>query len=175
VLAGTLPVFAEIDESFDIDPADIEAIGGLLRAFAAPNFRRSEFSGVVLRGQVQKLETICKAVRTNARKVREAIADLPGLKLRKSPDLEGDLGVGVFLDLGTPQRRARFLRAMAAENVPASPPGGSVILPIDGRIERKATVHPGWPSFNTPKAGPFPTAAGAARAPSTSSAVLPAW
>ena len=128
-----------------------EATGGLLGAFAACNFRMSEFTGAVLRGQLQKLETICKGIRTNARKVREAIADLPGLKLRKSPDLEGDLGVGVFLDMGTRQRRDRFLQAMAAEGVSASPPGGSVILPIDGRIERKATVHPGWPSFNTPE------------------------
>jgi dTDP-4-amino-4,6-dideoxygalactose transaminase len=129
-----------------------EAIGGgMLGAFAAPNFRMNEFTGAVLRGQLQKLETICKAVRANARKVREAIADLPGLKLRKSPDLEGDLGVGVFLDMGTRKRRDRFLQAMAAEGVPASPPGGSAILPVDGRIERKATVHPGWPSFNTPE------------------------
>ena len=124
--------------------------GGLLAAFAACNFRMNEFTGAVLYGQLQKLETICKGVRTNARKVREAIADLPGLKLRKSPDLEGDLGVGVFLDLGTRQRRDKFLRAMAAEGVPASPPGGSVILPIDGRIEKKATVHPDWPSFRSP-------------------------
>lgn len=29
--------------------------------------------------------------------------------------------------------------------------GGSVILPIDERIEKKATVHPDWPSFNTPQ------------------------
>ena len=66
----------------------------------------------------------------NAAKVREGIADLPGLKLRKSSDLEGDLGVGVFLDLGTKRQRDKYLRAMAAEGVSASPPGGSVILPV---------------------------------------------
>lgn len=124
--------------------------GGMLAAFAAPNFRMSEFTGAVLRGQLKKLETICERLRRNARKVRDAIADLPGLKLRKSPDLEGDVGVGVFLDLGTKERRNRFLRAMAAENVPASPPGGSAILPIQPRIENKVTVHPGWPSFQSP-------------------------
>ncbi len=78
------------------------------------------------------------------------IADLPGLKLRKSPDLEGELGVGVFLDLGTPGRRDRFLGALAAEGISAAPPGGSAILPIDPRIEKKATIHPAWPSFQTP-------------------------
>jgi 8-amino-3,8-dideoxy-alpha-D-manno-octulosonate transaminase len=125
--------------------------GGILPAFAACNFRMNEFTGAVLRGQLQKLETICSRIRANAKKVREAIADLPGLKLRKSPDLEGDLGVGVFLDMGTKERRDKFLKAMGAEGISASPPGGSVILPTASRIEKKATVHPGWPSFQSPE------------------------
>ena len=125
--------------------------GGLLGAFAACNFRMNEFTGAVLRAQVQKLDTICAGLRTNARKVREAIVDLPGLKLRKSPDLEGDLGVGVFLDCGTHERRENFLRAMRAEGVPGAAPGGSVILPTAERIEKKSTVHPAWPSFVSPR------------------------
>ena len=125
--------------------------GGLLAGFTACNFRMNEFTGAVLKGQVQKLETICSRLRANARKVREGIADLPGLKLRKTAAQEGDLGVTVFLDHGTRQRRDRFLRAMRAEGVHASGPGGSVILPIDQRIEKKATVHPDWPSFNSPQ------------------------
>ena len=125
--------------------------GGILPAFAACNFRMNEFTGAVLYGQLQKLDLICQRVRQNARKVRTAIAGVPNLKLRKSPDLEGDLGVGVFLDLGTNQRRDKFIAAMDAEGVPASPPGGSVILPIDARIENKVTVHPAWPSFQSPQ------------------------
>jgi 8-amino-3,8-dideoxy-alpha-D-manno-octulosonate transaminase len=125
--------------------------GGLLAAFAACNFRMNEFTGAVLRGQLQKLETICRNLRANARKVREAIADLPGLKLRKSPDLEGDLGVGVFVDWGTKERRDKFLKAMSAEGIAAASPGGSVILPTAPRIEKKATVHPAWPSFQNPR------------------------
>ena len=125
--------------------------GGLLTAFVSANFRMSEFTGAVLRGQLQKLETICQRVRENSRKVRQGIADLPGLKLRKSPDRAGDIGVGVFLDLGTRQRRDRYMEAMRAEGVPASPPGGSAILPVDSRIENKATIHPAWPSFQTPQ------------------------
>ena len=92
-----------------------------------------------------------RRLRANARKVREAIADLPGLKLRKTPDPEGDLGSTVFLLFETRARRNRFLQAMAAEGVPASPPGGSVILPADSRIANKATIHPAWPSFQSPQ------------------------
>lgn len=125
--------------------------GGLLAAFAACNFRMNEFTGAVLHAQVQKLETICKALRAHARKVREGIADLPGLKLRKSADVEGDLGVTVFLIWESRERRDKFLRALRAEGVYGSSPGGSVILPADHRIESKATIHPDWPSFSTPR------------------------
>ncbi|MCL4205981.1 MAG: DegT/DnrJ/EryC1/StrS family aminotransferase [Pirellulaceae bacterium] len=124
--------------------------GGLLAGFASCNFRMNEFTGAVLKGQVSKLDTICGRLRDNARKVREGIADLPGLKLRKTGDQDGDIGVTVFLDLGTRQRRDFFLRALRAENISASGPGGSVILPADQRIESKATIHPEWPSFRTP-------------------------
>jgi 8-amino-3,8-dideoxy-alpha-D-manno-octulosonate transaminase len=125
--------------------------GGVMAAFAACNYRMSEFTGAVLKGQVQKLDTICSRLRANAKKVREGIADLPGLKMRKTPDQEGDLGVTVFLDHGDRERRDKFLRALRAEGIGASGPGGSVILPIDERIEKKSTVHPDWPSFNTPQ------------------------
>ena len=125
--------------------------GGLLASFASCNFRMNEFTGAVLKAQVQKLETICSRVRAISRKVREGIADLPGIKFRKSNDLEGDIGVVVFIDHGTRQRRDRFVRALRAEGIPAASPGGSVVLPADPRVEHKVTVHPGWPSFNTPQ------------------------
>ena len=128
-----------------------ELKGGMLAPFAACNFRMNEFTGAILKGQVQKLETICSRLRANARRVREGIADLPGLKLRKTHDQEGDIGATVFLDHGNRKRRDSFLRALRAEGIAASGPGGSAILPIDPRIEKKATVHPDWPSFNTPQ------------------------
>jgi len=125
--------------------------GGLMAACASCNFRMNEFTGAVLKGQLTKLETICGGLRKNAKKVREGIADLPGLKLRKTPDVEGDLGVTIFLDHGTRERRDRFLRAMRAEGIAARGPGGSVILPSNPRIENKVTIHPDWPSFNSPE------------------------
>jgi len=132
-------------------PYKEELNGGLLAAFASCNFRMNEFTGAVLFGQVQKLDAISKAVRNNNRKVREGIADLPGLKLRKSADTEGDLGMTIFLTMETKQRRDNFLRALRAEGISASPPGGSVVLPRDKRIENKLTIHPDWPTFQTPQ------------------------
>ena len=129
-----------------------ETIGnGVLGGFASCNFRMNEFTAAVLRGQLRKLETICAALRANAKKVREGIADLPGLKLRKSGDIEGDLGMRVFLDLGNRERRDRFLRAVRAEGLAAAGPAGSAILPVSARVANKATIHPDWPSFRSPR------------------------
>ncbi|MDZ7620865.1 MAG: DegT/DnrJ/EryC1/StrS family aminotransferase [Patescibacteria group bacterium] len=129
-----------------------EAVGnGVLAGFASCNFRMNEFTGAVLRGQLQKLEIILAALRGNAKKVREGIADLPGLKLRESGDLEGDLGMRVFLDMRTRERRDQFLRAIRAEGISANGPGGSAILPTSPRVEGKATIHPSWPSFSSPE------------------------
>lgn len=130
-------------------PYTEELKGGMLAAFASCNFRMNEFTGAVMKGQLQKLETICSRLRANARKVREGIADIPGLKLRKTADVEGDLGSTIFIDLATKSRCDRFTRAMAAEGVPAGRPAGSVILPADPRIAKKATNHPAWPSFQS--------------------------
>jgi 8-amino-3,8-dideoxy-alpha-D-manno-octulosonate transaminase len=254
VLAGALPVFAEIDESFNLDPADLEAkitpqtkvimavhlqgnpcdmsrilavarkhrlrvledcaqsmggcyhgrpvgsigdIGiysmqiyktitageggavvtsdpvlferatrfhdlGLLRppheqwagharlgGFAGSQFRVNEFTGGVLLAQLRKLDRIVAAVRTNARRVYAGLRDLPGLHLRHRPDPEGEIGSAVFLGFPNESRRDRFLKAMQAENVPAQPPSGSVLLPVQPYVEAKATVHPAWPSFQS--------------------------
>ncbi len=129
-----------------------DAVGaGVLAGFASCNFRMNEFTGAVLRGQLQKLEIILTALRANAKKVREGIANLPKLKLRESGDIEGDLGMRVFLDMGTRERRDQFLRAVRAEGISAGGPGGSAILPTSERVAMKATIHPDWPSFNTPE------------------------
>jgi 8-amino-3,8-dideoxy-alpha-D-manno-octulosonate transaminase len=254
VLAGALPVFAEIDESFNLDPADLEAritprtkvvmavhllgspcdmgrilevsrqhrlrvledcaqalgaryrgrpvgtlgdvgiysmqinkaitageggalvtddpvlferasrfhdLGGLrppheaavgkarLGWFAGNQFRMSEFTGGVLLAQLRKLDTILGALHAHARRVYEGLRDLPGLRLRSVADAEGDMGTHVYLGFADRGRRDRFVKAMAAENVPAAPPVGSVVLPIQPHIEAKATVHPAWPSFTT--------------------------
>lgn len=130
-------------------PYSEELKGGMLAAFASCNFRMNEFTGAVLKAQLEKLETICSRLRHHYRTVRDAIADLPGIKLRKSPDLDGEIGYAIYVDLGNRQKRDRFLRALRAEGISAVGPVGSVILPADARIANKATVHPDWPSFRS--------------------------
>jgi 8-amino-3,8-dideoxy-alpha-D-manno-octulosonate transaminase len=119
--------------------------------FAGANYRMNEFSGGVLLAQVRKLDRIIGSVRESSRRVYEGIAGLNGLKLRTLHDPAGELGTGVFIDFGTRERCEKFLAAMRAENVPASRPGGSVILPTQPHIMAKRTISAAWPAFQTPR------------------------
>jgi 8-amino-3,8-dideoxy-alpha-D-manno-octulosonate transaminase len=123
--------------------------GARVGAFAGSQFRMSEFTGGVLLAQLSKLDTIVGAVRGAASRVREGIREIAGIRLRPSADVDGELGSHVFIAFETRGERDRFITAMAAENVPAHAPSGSVILPIQPHIEHKVTVHPAWPSFTT--------------------------
>ena len=115
--------------------------------FAGTNFRMNEFSGGVLLAQLRKLDLIVGSVRANARRVYEGIRDLPGVKFRKLPDPEGELGAGVFIEFASKPQCDKFMAAMRAEGVPVSRPSGSVTLPTLPYIINKVTVHPNWPSF----------------------------
>ncbi len=129
-----------------------EAVGkAQLAWFVGGQFRMSEFTGAVMGAQLTKLDTIVASTRRHARRVRAGISDLPGLKMRRLPDPDGDIGYGIFFRLAGKDQRDKFIAAMRAENVNASPISGSVILPVLPHIEKKQTLHPGWPSFNSPE------------------------
>ena len=83
-----------------------EMVGGkpALNWFPGTNFRMSELTGGVLLAQTRKLDKIVDSVRANASRVYEGIRDLPGLKLRRLPDPQGELGSGVFMDFGSKER-----------------------------------------------------------------------
>lgn len=117
--------------------------------FAGTNFRMNEFSGGVLLAQLRKLDLIVASVRANARRVYEGIRDLPGIRFRKLPDPEGELGAAVFIEFPSKPQCDKFMAAMKAEGVPVSRPSGSVVLPALPYVINKVTVHPAWPSFTS--------------------------
>jgi hypothetical protein len=55
----------------------------------------------------------------------------------------------VYFGFDDQARRDRFMAGMAAQNVPATQPSGSVFLPVQPYVEQKLTVHPAWPSFTS--------------------------
>jgi 8-amino-3,8-dideoxy-alpha-D-manno-octulosonate transaminase len=123
-------------------PAKLHYMPGL-------NYRMNEFTGGVLLAQLRKLDTILGDVRRNARRVYSGLRDVPGLRLRRLPDPDGELGTGIFIGFPSAAERQRYADAMKAEGVPVAGPAGSVVLPIVPEIEQKVTVTPRWPSFAT--------------------------
>jgi dTDP-4-amino-4,6-dideoxygalactose transaminase len=133
-------------------PPHHAAVGSpVTTVFPGVNYRMNEMTGAVMLAQLRKLETILGLFRRNWRFVTEQIRDVPGIKLRHSPDPEGEIGLRVYLRLETKELRDKFVAAMRAENVPASPPSGSLVLPTAPYIEQKAVPHEHWPSFRSPR------------------------
>ena len=122
-----------------------------LAPFVGTNYRMNEFSGGVMLAQLRKLDRIIAAARANAARVYEALGRVPGVRFRLRPDPAGDLASPVFLRFDSKAQRERFAELMKAENVPVSPPSGSVVLPVQPYIENKITVHPAWPSWTSPR------------------------
>ena len=123
-----------------------------LAQFLGGQFRMSEFTGAVMRAQLRKLDRIVADFRVRAERVTTGIRDLPGIHLRTSHDPQGAVPSWVYLRTSSRAQRDRFIAALQAENIPASPMEGSAILPIAPYIEQKQApaLAAGWPSFATP-------------------------
>lgn len=116
-------------------------------AMPGANFRMNEFTGAVLVSQFRKLSTVVKDIRGVSQDLYKQTQDLPGVRFRGLPDPAGELGVGVYYEFASKKQRDRFLELMRAENIPSSPPSGSVVLSVQPYAEKKLTVWKNWPSF----------------------------
>lgn len=131
----------------------LERIGGpgQVPTFAGENFRMSELTGAVLGAQLTKLDTMVAQLRRNAAAIYEGIQDLPGMRLRRRPDPEGDIGYSVFFEMDDRAGRDRCIEALRKRGVPASALSGSVLLPVEESVIHKRARHRDWPSFNSPE------------------------
>ncbi|MGC9329510.1 MAG: DegT/DnrJ/EryC1/StrS family aminotransferase [Candidatus Hinthialibacter sp.] len=118
--------------------------------FAGENFRMSEFTGAVLGAQLPKLDTMISEMRRNFNYVLDGVQNTPGIKLRKRPDPDGDIGYGIFVQCQNKEARDRFIEEMGKQRVGAGRISGSVLLPIADGVVNKRARHPQWPSFNSP-------------------------
>jgi 8-amino-3,8-dideoxy-alpha-D-manno-octulosonate transaminase len=120
------------------------------QTFAGENFRMSELTGAVLGAQLSKLDTMVARLRANGQAVYEGIKGLQGIRLRRRPDPEGDIGYGVYFEMKDKTTRDRCIRELRERKIPAGTLSGSVLLPIQESVVNKRTRHPSWPSFNSP-------------------------
>ena len=115
------------------------------------NYRMNEESGAIMGAQLTKIETNLARHRQMYRQVREKLSGFEGMKLRASNDVEGEIGITFDIILPNQEVRDKFIKAMAAENVPMTEIGAAIVLPISPYIETKQQPHPAWPTFSSPR------------------------
>ena len=132
-------------------PTQAQVGQGAMPYFMGLNYRMNEMTGAVLLAQVRKLDNILAEQRRRGGYVIERVSRLPGIKMRRSNDWDGELHLTVDLLLASQELRDQFLKAMKAENVPMERPSAAVVLPAQPPIANKAVPHPAWPTFNSPR------------------------
>jgi dTDP-4-amino-4,6-dideoxygalactose transaminase len=93
--------------------------GGDPPRFPGWNFRASELTGAVARVQLRRLDGLLERMRANHARLAGAVAELPGLTLRRSNDASGDAGMTLIAFAETPALAADAVGALQAEGVPA--------------------------------------------------------
>jgi 8-amino-3,8-dideoxy-alpha-D-manno-octulosonate transaminase len=122
--------------------------------FAGSQFRMNEETAAVALAQFERLEWIVGRCHRLWCRLRERLAHTaPGLRFRRSHDLDGDAGITLYLDLETPERAAAFGEALAAEGIPLGPSSGMTNLLRQPIVANKGMPHPGLPPFGPGGAG----------------------
>ncbi len=91
--------------------------------FCGQNYRMSELEGAVNYVQLQKMEDQQRRYNTNMRRIVAGMDSFRETRLRRSNDLEGDLGYCLILLAGSREGASRIGEALAAEGLPAGARG----------------------------------------------------
>ncbi len=86
--------------------------------FAGSNYRMPELSAAVALAQVRKLDYLVSTVQGLHQKLRNAINDLPGIKFRRAPDPEGQLGIEMLMFLPSPELADKLRGELESYQIP---------------------------------------------------------
>ncbi len=87
-------------------------------AFSGSQFRMSELTGAVALAQLRKVDRIRDHCRGLTKRLRAQIADLPGLRLRRIPDPEGESGFETYFWVKSAEIRDAFRAALKSAGIP---------------------------------------------------------
>jgi dTDP-4-amino-4,6-dideoxygalactose transaminase len=88
-----------------------------LPKFAGYNFRASELTGAMARVQLTRLDGLLERMRANHARLTAEINGLPGLRLRRANDEDGDAGIALIAFADDAKRAAEAVAALNAEGV----------------------------------------------------------
>jgi dTDP-4-amino-4,6-dideoxygalactose transaminase len=87
--------------------------------FPGVNYRMSELTGAVALAQLGKLDRLVGRMRYLKSRIKDAIADAPGLEFRRLTDPEGDTAICLVMYLPNPATAGKFAEYLQAEGVEA--------------------------------------------------------
>ncbi len=123
--------------------------------FPGMNFRMDEMRGAVASVQLTRLDDILENTRIRNAKLRQAIADVEGIEMRKRHDADGDCNISVAFFLPTPDLAVKFGEAMGKHGAPAGPMythgnGDRHVYSNWNYILEKKTYHPNGLPYSHP-------------------------
>ncbi len=111
-------------------------------------YRMSEVTAAVGVAQFEKLDWILGRCRGNWHYIREHVQKaVPQARYRLSYSIEGDAGITLFMDLGSPDAATAFTAALKAQGVEPGASSGMVNLLTQEYVQAKRMVHPDQPPF----------------------------
>src|SRR5690606_8147796 len=84
------------------------------------NARMCELRGAVGWVQYGRMEAILDRTRAMKARINDALRTLPGIKLQRSADPQGDCGLAVVFYLPTTEEAKTFAEALEAEGIPTA-------------------------------------------------------
>jgi len=94
-------------------------------------YRLDELRAALLRVQLKKLPSIIARMRASKYRIRQALAELPGVRLRKIVDPKGDTGCFLITTYSDPETAVGVNRALRAEGIVTFPQGVSNVVMTD--------------------------------------------
>lgn len=103
------------DHGHDHNPKVSRALEG--RTILGFNYRMNELQGALGLAQLRKLDYIVAEQRKNKKIIKDALAQVPGVKFRTLPDPDGDSATFLAFNLPEEQAALKFQKLLSAEGL----------------------------------------------------------
>jgi dTDP-4-amino-4,6-dideoxygalactose transaminase len=117
------------------------------RPFVGLDFRMTELSAAVLLAQLSKLGTILERLHANKQRLKQAIADLPGLEFREITDAEGECATLLTVFLPSEEIARKLAKDLGTRVVVDS--GWHVYSNMEQILQKRTPIEAGCP-FHCP-------------------------
>lgn len=119
--------------------------------FPGLNCRMNELVGAIMLVQLERRDELIDTMRNYAKQFCNAVQDLPGVQLRRSNDVDGDISLGVMLIMPSREKALEISSALKAEGISAGAMGSKevpdwhVYMHWDHILNRRGNNDTGFP------------------------------